>query len=199
MHVLTVLDHPVRTSFSAAIAERFMAGAEAAGHTTELADLHREGFDPRWTAVDAEGFTAANTPEDIAREQSRIQRCDALCLVFPLYWWGMPAMTKGWVDRVFSAGWAYDPAMLGNPEASLLRKRSGLILMPAGANMDDEGPGSYYALLKQAWIDGTFGYCGLSPRRLEALGGAEGSATRRQSLLERAFEAGRTLPPPTAD
>lgn len=52
MHVLTILDHPDPTSFSAAIARRFNAGAKAAGHTVELADLHTEGFDPRWRMAD---------------------------------------------------------------------------------------------------------------------------------------------------
>ena len=47
MHVLTVLDHPDPASFSRAAALRFNEGAEAAGHTVELADLHTEGFDPR--------------------------------------------------------------------------------------------------------------------------------------------------------
>ena len=54
MHVLTVLDHPNPASFSAAAAQRFNAGAEAAGHSVELADLHAEGFDPLWSMADIE-------------------------------------------------------------------------------------------------------------------------------------------------
>lgn len=98
MHVLTVLDHPDPASFSAAVAGQFMSGAEAAGHSVELADLHSEGFDPRWSMTDIEAEDVATAPADIVKEQVRISRADAICLVFPLYWWGMPAMTKGWVD-----------------------------------------------------------------------------------------------------
>lgn len=191
MHVLTILDHPDPASFSAAIAHRFIQGAQMAGHTTELADLHAQGFDPRYTKADIENDTPG---DDIAAEQARIARADAICLVFPLYWWGMPAMTKGWIDRVWTWGWAYD--QLGDPDTSLQRKRSGLLLVPAGASADRIETSGQRTALETAWIQGTFGYFGLTPRRLELLCGATGSDNRRQGLLERAHHLGQTLPPP---
>ncbi|CUH50817.1 NAD(P)H-dependent oxidoreductase [Shimia marina] len=135
MHVLTVLDHPNPHAFSAAAARRFMAGAEAAGHTTELADLHAEGFSPIWSMEDISSNGTTNLPPDLPEEHARIARADAICLVFPLYWWGMPAMMKGWVDRVWCWGWAYD--QLDTPDASLQPPRSGLLLVPAGASSDE--------------------------------------------------------------
>ena len=122
MHVLTILDHPSSASFSAAVAHRFMEGAETAGHSVELADLHAEGFDPRWSMADIDRDDSTTTPTDVKGEQERIERADAICLVFPLYWWGMPSMTKGWVDRVWSWGWAYD--QLADPDKSLQRPRT---------------------------------------------------------------------------
>lgn len=83
-----------------------MDGAKAAGHTTEFADLHAEEFDPRWTVADIDGDSASAPLADIRSEQERISRSDAICLAFPLFWWGMPSMMKGWVDRVWSWGWA---------------------------------------------------------------------------------------------
>ena len=190
MHVLTVLDHPNPNSFSAAVARRFMEGATAAGHTAELADLHAEGFDPRWTQADVD----IAPQSDLSAEQDRIARADAICLVFPLYWWGMPAMTKGWVDRVWSWGWAYDD--LSNPEHSLQRPRSGLLLIPAGARSGEMETLGQTAALETAWMSVTFGYFGFSPRRIELLCGATGSAERRATLLDRSFAAGRDLPSP---
>ena len=76
-----------------------MDGAIAAGHTVELADLHAEGFDPRWTMADITADDGGPIPADVAREQARIGRADAICLVFPLFGWGMPSTIKGWVDR----------------------------------------------------------------------------------------------------
>ena len=194
MHVLTILDHPDPASFSAAAARRFIAGAEAAGHTAELADLHAEGFDPRWTMADIEADGGADVPADVLREQARIARADAICLVFPLFWWGMPAMTKGWVDRIWSWGWAYD--QLDDPEKSLQRPRTGILLIPAGARSDEMEEKGYTASLETAWIKGTFGYFGFTRRELVLLAGATGSAPRRDALLQKAYEAGHALMPP---
>lgn len=194
MHVLTVLDHPNPTSFSAAVAQRFMEGAQAAGHTVELADLHAEGFNALWSMEDIERDAQARDPADVVAEQARIERADALCLVFPLFWWGMPSMMKGWVDRVWTWGWAYD--QLDDPNRSLLRPRSGVLLVPAGARSDEMDAAGYKAALETVWMNGTFGYFGLSPRRLEVLNGSSGSDARRQALLDRSYDAGFTLLPP---
>jgi NAD(P)H dehydrogenase (quinone) len=192
MHVLTVLDHPDPASFSAAVADRFMTGAKAAGHTTELADLHAEKFDPRWSQADIKGDLQA----DIQAEQARIDRADAICLVFPLFWWGMPAMMKGWTDRVWSWGWAYD--QLDDPDTSLQRPRTGVLLIPAGARSDEMEALGYTSAIETLWMKGTFGYFGLSPRRIELLCGSKGSDARRAALLERSYRAGKELEMPTA-
>lgn len=190
MHVLTVLDHPNPASFSAAAAAAFMRGARDAGHTTELADLNVEGFSPLWSMADI----GDATPPDVAHEQDRIARADAICLVFPLFWWGMPAMMKGWVDRVWRWGWAYD--QLDDLEGSLQRPRSGVLLIPAGGRSDEFETEGYLTALETAWTKGTFGFFGFTPRKLELLYGATGSDPRRAALLEQAYHCGLTLPPP---
>lgn len=197
MHVLTVLDHPNPNSFSHAAAQHFVAGAEAAGHSTELADLHAEGFNPLWTMADIDSDGKTNVPADVAREQDRIARADAICLVFPLFWWGMPSMIKGWVDRVWSWGWAYD--QLDDYEKSLQRNRSGLLLIPAGARSDEVESKGYRAALDTCWTEGTFGFFGFSPRRMELLYGSTGSEPRRKALLEQCYDSGLSLPPPTPE
>lgn len=190
MHVLTVLDHPNPKSFSAAIAREFNAGAEAAGHTTELADLNAEGFNPLWSMGDIES-DKTNVPADVRAEQERIERADAVCLVFPLFWWGMPSMMKGWVDRVWAWGWAYD--QLDDPDKSMQRPRTGVLLIPAGARSDEMEEEGYTAALETAWMKGTFGYFGFTRRKMELLNGSTGSEPRRKALLERAYRAGFSL------
>ncbi len=193
MHVLTVLDHPNPASFSAAVARQFIAGVESSGHSSELADLNAEGFDPRWSMADIEVDKGSAAPADVLNEQARIARADAVCFVFPLFWWGMPAMTKGWVDRVWSWGWAYD--QLDDPDKSLQRPRTGILLVPAGARSDEMEDAGYLAALETAWIKGTFGYFGFTRRRLEVLNGSTGSAARRKALLEKAYQTGFALLP----
>lgn len=194
MHVLIILDHPNPESFSAAIAQRFVEGAQAAGHSTELVDLCAEGFDPRWTMADVEANEGGTPPPDVVREQARIAAADAICFVFPLFWWGMPAMTKGWVDRVWCWGWAYD--QLDDPDKSMQRPRTGVFLIPAGARSDEMQERGYLSSLETAWIQGTFGYFGFTRRKLDLLYGSNGSADRRKALLETAYQAGLNLAPP---
>ncbi|MEX0307482.1 MAG: NAD(P)H-dependent oxidoreductase [Ruegeria sp.] len=194
MHLLTIIDHPDPNSFTAAVAAQFNKGAQAAGHTTEIADLHSEGFDPRWSMADIERDTDSKTPSDVLAEQQRIARADAICLAFPLFWWGMPSMMKGWVDRVWAWGWAYD--QLDDPEKSLQKPRTGVLLVPAGARSDEMETAGYLQALETAWTRGTFGYFGFSPRKIELLHGSTGSAERRQALLERSYDIGYSLPSP---
>ncbi|MFK7746664.1 MAG: NAD(P)H-dependent oxidoreductase [Roseobacter sp.] len=194
MHVLVILDHPNPASFSAAVAQQFMSGVTDAGHSAELADLHAEGFNPIWTMADVDGDASGTAPPDVMREQARIERADAVCLVFPLFWWGMPAMTKGWVDRVWTWGWAYD--QLDDPEGSLQRPRSGVLLVPSGAKSDEMEARGYTAALETAWINGTFGYFGFTQRTLKLLHGSKGSTKRRTALLHEAYQTGFDLQPP---
>lgn len=194
MHILVILDHPDQKSFTAAIAHRFCEGAQAAGHTTEIADLNAEGFDPRWTIADVNARDAASTPPDVKAEQTRIDRADAVCFVFPLFWWGMPATTKGWVDRVWSWGWAYD--QLDDPEVSLQRPRTAVFLIPAGARSDEMADMGYTDAITTQLIQGTFGYFGFCNRSLHLLNGSTGSDARRENLLNRAYQAGLTIAPP---
>ena len=192
MHILVILSHPDANSFSHAIAERFMIGAKEAGHTCELADLHKEGFDPRWSMPDLAEDDGLPMPDDILREQARIDKCDAVCMVFPLFWFGMPAMLKGWIDRVWSWGWAYD--QLDNHNKSLQKPRTAIMLIPAGANPESWPP---YAEIEKSmlniWKTGTLGYFGFAKKNIHFLNGSTGSDERRDGLLKRAYDAGLQL------
>lgn len=109
MHALIVVAHHDPQSLTHSVAAEVGAGLTASGHTFEMADLAAEGFDPRYTAADHQVHrTRATPPADVLAEQARIDRADALVLAFPIYWWSMPALLKGWVDRVFVNGWAID-------------------------------------------------------------------------------------------
>ena len=194
MHILVVLDHPNPKSFSAALAQTFIEGARSVGHTTELADLNAEDFDPRWTMADIASDGVRAIPPDVKTEQARIARANAVCFVFPLFWWGMPATMKGWVDRVWSWGWAYD--QLDDPEISLQKPRTGVFLIPAGARSDEMEEMGYTDAIQTAWIKGTFGYFGFTNRTLNILNGSTGSEERRMNLLKRAFQAGVEISEP---
>lgn len=196
MHVLTVVSHPNDASLTHAIANRFMEGAREAGHTTELADLHAEGFDPRWSTPDFAQFEDLPMPQDVLNEQARIERCNALCMVFPLYWYSMPAMMKGWLDRVWSWNWAYN--QIGDLDTSLQPPRTGILLIPAAANPDNWEDHNFENVMDTIWRTGTLGFMGITDKRLHFLNGSEGSEDRRKRLLEKAYQAGLDVGNPEA-
>lgn len=106
MSALVVLAHPDPESLTHHVARRIRSALGSV--VVEVADLAVEGFDPRFTAADRDTYlTGSDAPADVLREQQRIERATDLILVFPVYWWSMPAVLKGWIDRVFINGWAF--------------------------------------------------------------------------------------------
>ncbi len=161
------------------------------GHTLEVADLYAEGFDPILVERDLEQFAGVAMPESILREQARIERADALCLVFPIWWYGAPAMMKGWFDRVWSAGWAYQ--WKHDPEGSLLPPRPCTMLVPMGASDRQLKRWGYGGEIEHLWRYGILGYCGVDPIRIELLTDCAFDSGAHGAHLDLAYEAGRVI------
>jgi NAD(P)H dehydrogenase (quinone) len=107
VNTLIVTAHPDPTSLTASIARQLREALEPDGAV--IADLAAEGFDPRFGLADRARYRGeGEVPVDVAREQRRVDAADHLVLVFPVYWWSVPALLKGWIDRVFINGWAFD-------------------------------------------------------------------------------------------
>ena len=111
MSSLVVVSHSDRDSLTHNAARAVFDAIRAAGGDVEFADLAAENFDPRFTGADLDLYRGmGSVPAEVVAEQERLDRADHLILVFPMYWWSMPALLKGWIDRVFVGGWAYDAA-----------------------------------------------------------------------------------------
>lgn len=160
MHALIVVAHHDPQSLTHSVAAEVGAGLSASGHTFEIADLAAEGFDPRYSAADHRVHrTRATPPADVQAEQARIDRADALVLAFPIYWWSMPALLKGWVDRVFVNGWAIDYG----PDTPVQKKLRHLHVHVLALGAADESAFDRhgYAKAMNTQIDyGIFDYCG---------------------------------------
>lgn len=105
MRVLLVHCHPRTDSFSAALAEAAQATLLAAGHEVERRDLYAEGFPPAVTAeAHATYMDFAANRRGVEDDVAQLQRAEALLLVYPTWWYGMPALLKGWFDRVWVPG-----------------------------------------------------------------------------------------------
>lgn len=162
MHALIVVSHPLDTSLTHSVAAAIAEGITAAdpANTFAIADLTQEGFDPTYSGADIAGFLkTATVPEDILAEQARIDGADALVLVFPIYWWSMPALLKGWIDRVFSNGWAYEETAEGAVVKKLGHLPVHIIgLGAAGKSLYDRH--GYTDAFNAQIAHGIFDYCG---------------------------------------
>lgn len=162
MHALIVVAHSDPNSLTHAVAGQIAqtVSNSRAGHSVEIADLAAEGFDPRFSADDLAAFRSTSpAAADIAAEQARIDRADALVLVYPVYWWSMPALLKGWIDRVFIHGWAFED----RPAGTLVKKLGHLpvhLVAIAGADMRTYARHGYFGAMKTQIDHGIFGYCG---------------------------------------
>jgi NAD(P)H dehydrogenase (quinone) len=107
MKHLIIYSHPNPKSFNHAIAEAFIEGLEENNHEARMRDLYAFNFDPRLTIPDITACKKGQPPEDIGTEQEHIKWADIITFIGPLWWGGFPAITKGYMDRVLSDGFAY--------------------------------------------------------------------------------------------
>ena len=166
MKTLLVLAHPRKDSLTAKVAEIFAAGLEKNGHQIEWADLVEEGFDPVLREADEPDW---NDPDkeyspEVRREMERVERNDATVMIFPVYWWSVPAVLKGWIDRVWNYGWAYG-------EVSYPQQRAWMIGV-AGNTADGFRKYGYDSAISTQLDIGILDYCGVPERRLELLYGS---------------------------
>ncbi|GGN51625.1 putative NADPH-quinone reductase [Actinoplanes campanulatus] len=113
-HALLVVAHPRPDSLTTATAARARDTLAAGGWTVDLLDLYREGFDPSLRPDDEPdwGDAAKEYSAEVRAHMARITAADLIVVVFPVWWWGLPAIAKGWVDRVWNRGFAYEPSTL---------------------------------------------------------------------------------------
>lgn len=109
MRVLVVLAHPLTNSLNARLADKACETLTGRGHDVTFVDLYREDFDPRLSPREREAYYA---DEPVALQHcpgaAELASCDALVLVFPTWWFGFPAILKGWFDRALAPGLAFD-------------------------------------------------------------------------------------------
>ena len=111
MKCLVVTAHPLADSLCMTLAGRAVCRLTAAGHEVVVEDLYRQGFQPALTAGERQSYYAgAYDRAAIDAEAARLLAADAIVLLFPTWWFGPPAIMKGWFDRVWAPGIAYDHA-----------------------------------------------------------------------------------------
>ncbi|WP_346892251.1 NAD(P)H-dependent oxidoreductase [uncultured Roseibium sp.] len=102
MRVLVVYCHPCAESFNAAVKETVLSTLEGSGHEIRLIDLYAQGFDPAMSAEERRGYHEPDSNvQPVAEHVEAINWCEMIVFVYPTWWFGLPAMLKGWFDRVW--------------------------------------------------------------------------------------------------
>jgi len=108
MRILVVFCHPATESFLRSILEALAARLEGDGHRLRILDLYAESFDP---VLDAESWRAhrsdAARPDGLSDHIAALRDAEGLVFLYPTWWYGPPAMLKGWLDRVWQPGVAF--------------------------------------------------------------------------------------------
>jgi len=105
MRILVIYAHPVKESFVSALHDCVVTTLQKAGHEVDDCDLYAEGFQPvlpREERITYHDVSASRA--HVSKEIERLRLCNGLVLVFPTWWYGMPAILKGYIDRVWLPG-----------------------------------------------------------------------------------------------
>lgn len=183
MRVHLVHAHFEPASFVAAMRDVVVRELRARGDEVTVADLHAMGFDPVPSAADFEarrrtdhlvyaleqrhGFETGTLAPDVSAEVENVLRADLLAFTFPVFWFSVPAILKGWIERVFLSGPFYGGRRLYG-RGGLAGKRA-FAAMSLGGRPHMFGPGAIHGELETGmmrhFFQGTLGYVGLAVHR----------------------------------
>lgn len=159
MNHLVVFAHPNPKSFGKGIVDAVVKASEEKGANVRVRDLYEIGFDPILKPSDFEAFQSGNVPGDIAAEQEHIKWADVITFVYPVWWASVPALLKGYVDRVFSYGFAYE-YVDGAPNG-LLKGKKGLLFCTTGTPNEIYAVSGMHNSMKQTTDQGIFNFTGI--------------------------------------
>lgn len=189
MNILAVLAHPDRNSFTGALMDEFISATESTGHIIDLLDLYREGFDPLYNMSDVDVYAGRGEPaDDVAAEQKRIMDADAMAFFFPVWWWSMPAILKGWIDRVFTSGFAF--TYEAGKSVGLLQHKKVVMFCPAASDQGLYRRYGYHGAFQRQIDAGIFGYCGIADVQTHIYPGVDEDKKARARYLEHVHNAG---------
>ena len=193
-NVLIVSAHPEPTSLTRQLVDVSVETLAAQGHEVVHSDL----YGMRWKAVfDADDFPVRTNPQrlsfimesghayasghqtqDVAAEQAKLLAADAVILQFPLWWYGVPAILKGWIERVYAFGFAYGYRNGSNEFRfgdGILKGKRALVNVQAGGPAADYGPRGINGPIDQLLFPLTHGalfYPGMDVLPIHAVYGA---------------------------
>jgi NAD(P)H dehydrogenase (quinone) len=157
MNALLVYAHPNPQSFNTALAKAIEDEIIANGGKIKVKDLYTMKWDPILSMKDFQDIFSGTMPDDVKQEQADVAWADLVIMVAPVWWYSIPAILKGYIDRVFSFGFAYKYTATG--PLGLLKGKKGLFITTSGANRQDAEMGGMMTTLNKSLI-GVFSFSG---------------------------------------
>lgn len=159
MRYLIVYAHPNPASFNHAILETIEGELRKAGKEVVVRDLYGNGFSPVLGTTDFLAMQQGTVSDDVKAEQAALSAADVVIFVYPLWWSHMPAMLKGYIDRIFSDGFAYRITETGGE--GLLQGKKVLLVTTTGATREMYEKMNMFTALAKTTDAGIFGFCGM--------------------------------------
>lgn len=210
--VLIVHAHPEPESFCTAQAHTIERALKDTGHTVDFIDLYAEGWDPVLNVNDVENATRPFKPQaetmravkdgtlnpEIARHLELVLGADMLILSFPLWWFSMPAITKGWIDRVFVMGGVFG-GDYGILDEAALHGRKALVAATTGGPEEAFKPDGTFGDIRSFLFHihhGTFRFVGYSTQEpIITYAPAHLPQEEREKALEHVYDTALRLNP----
>lgn len=194
---MTFTANPDPTSLTQTIGRAFLEGGASQGAQSEFVDLHAIGFDPTYTLQDRMQYLNRDPmPQDVATLQEKIVQADVIALVFPIYWCTMPAMMKGFTERVLCRHFGYNP---DGSTSAIAHKTFRVIMLTGSSEQWYHDSGIHEALYKQIIGYMFHHYCGVDDAQLvyvDELDMGDDSAAAREHAtrhIERIRNLGASL------
>lgn len=168
---LIVYCHPYEMSLSAAVLTAVEAGLDRVGRSFEVCDLYADGFDPVLRAPDLALYGEGGTNDELVRRyQGQLSRGRHLVLVAPVWWNDIPAMLKGWIDKVMLVGFSWEATGHG------LSGTLGRVIESVDVFTTSAEPTEHLrAAIMATLMDGTFAQLGVERRSWHNFGGIDQS------------------------
>lgn len=159
MKQLIIYAHPNPKSFNNAVKETLLEVGKENEIITVVRDLYSMNFDPVLKPSDIMCIKKKQCPVDINEEHKHIEWADVLIFVFPLWWNSFPAILKGYIDRIFSYGFAYSYDKHGSH--GLLTDKKVIIITTLGETDEVYRVSGLYEAVKITQDLGLFEFCGM--------------------------------------
>jgi NAD(P)H dehydrogenase (quinone) len=196
MKILIIFNHPYEGSFCAALRNELVKGITEQKNEVEVINLDKDNFNPVMTSEDLRNYPKGIVVDEKAKEyQEKIRNCDHLVFLFPIWWEVMPAMTKGFMDKVLTKGFACDIDENNQvPELIKLLHNIKQVTMITTMNTPADLYQKYFAnAVEQSFINGTWGKMGYNTRWINYDKVKFVSKEQREEWLKDIYQFGKLI------